>query len=81
MTGQPVQKRSVMIAGHASSVTLEEAFWDELKTIAAQRGQSVNQLVTEIDSGRFGPEGPGSLSSAIRVFVLAWVKAGGPPQP
>jgi len=79
VTGQHVQKRSVMIAGHASSVTLEEAFWAELKTIAAARGLSVNQLVTEIDSGRFGPQAPGSLSSAIRVFVLEWVKTGGPP--
>ncbi|CCG40303.1 conserved hypothetical protein [Magnetospirillum molischianum DSM 120] len=70
-----------MIAGHASSVTLEEAFWDELKQIAADRGQSVNQLVTEIDSGRFGPQAPGSLSSAIRVFVLGWVKEGAPPSP
>ena len=62
-------KRSVVIAGHATSVTLEAAFWDELKTIAEMRSTSVNQLVAEIDSGRNG-----NLSSAIRVFVLTELK-------
>ena len=60
-----LRKRSVMIAGHATSVTLETAFWDELKVIAELRAISLNHLVAEIDSGRTG-----NLSSAIRVFVL-----------
>lgn len=64
-----LRKRSVMIAGHATSVTLETAFWDELKGIAETRGTSLNQLVAEIDSGR-----DGNLSSAIRVFVLGELK-------
>ncbi|MDO8608328.1 MAG: ribbon-helix-helix domain-containing protein [Phaeospirillum sp.] len=63
------RKRSVMIAGHATSVTLEAAFWDELKGIAEARSTSLNHLVTEIDSGRAG-----NLSSAIRVFVLGELK-------
>jgi predicted DNA-binding ribbon-helix-helix protein len=64
-----IAKRSVLIAGHATSITLETAFWDELKTIAEGRGQSLNHLVAEIDSTRTG-----NLSSAIRVFVLAEVQ-------
>jgi len=71
-----VRKGSVTIAGHPSSVTLEEAFWEELRAIALRRQLSVNQLVTEIDSARFGREDPGSLSSAIRVFILADLKGG-----
>ena len=64
MSGHPV-KRSVLIAGHATSVTLEAEFWDCLKEMALSRGQSINQMVAEIDMGRGG-----NLSSAIRVFVL-----------
>ncbi|MDH5748747.1 MAG: ribbon-helix-helix domain-containing protein [Rhodospirillales bacterium] len=60
-----VRKRSVIIAGHETSVSLEAAFWDALKTIAARRKQSLNQIITEIDKTR-----EGNLSSAIRVFVL-----------
>ncbi len=72
--GDRVRKRSVTIAGHPSSVTLEDAFWDALKEIAAGRGLSVNQLVSEIDSHRLDAEGAVSLSSAIRVHVLAWAR-------
>lgn len=61
-----LKKRSIIIAGHASSVSLESEFWDELKTIALRQGVSVNQLVTRIDSERCG-----NLSSAIRVHILA----------
>jgi len=60
-----LKKRSILIAGHATSVTMEPEFWDALKDIAETRGQSINQLVAEIDQGR-----DGNLSSAIRVFVL-----------
>ncbi len=60
-----MKKRSVLIAGHPTSVSLEEEFWDALKAEAAARGVSVNALIEEIDAGRTG-----NLSSAIRVFVL-----------
>ena len=60
-----VRKRSVMIAGHHTSVSLEDAFWQALKQIADARGRSINRLITEIDARRRG-----NLSSAIRVFVL-----------
>jgi predicted DNA-binding ribbon-helix-helix protein len=59
------KKRSVVVAGHRTSVSLENIFWDHLRRIARVRRMSVNELVTEIDRGRNG-----SLSSAIRVFVL-----------
>ena len=62
-----VVKRSVSIAGHRTSVSLEAPFWDALKEIAGRRGASVQQLIGEIDVGR----GAQNLSSAIRVFVLA----------
>ena len=64
-----ISKRSVVIAGHATSVTVETAFWDELKAIADAQSVSLNQLIAEIDSRR-----DGNLSSAIRLFVLAELK-------
>jgi len=69
MTGG-VTKRSVMIAGHRTSVSLEDPFWDALRAIAEARGLSVQALIGEIDAGREGQ----NLSSAIRVFVLAAVR-------
>ncbi len=60
-----IKKRSVVIAGHRTSISLENAFWDALRDLAAARDISVNQLVTEIDRGRRG-----NLSSAIRTHVL-----------
>ncbi|HEY9568951.1 MAG TPA: ribbon-helix-helix domain-containing protein [Thalassobaculum sp.] len=59
------RKRSVTIAGHATSVSMEDAFWRRLSQFAAERGQSVNALVAEIDRGRTT-----NLSSAVRVWVL-----------
>jgi predicted DNA-binding ribbon-helix-helix protein len=58
-------KRSMRIAGHATSVSLEPAFWEALAEIAARRGVPVSQLVAAIDAGRSG-----NLSSALRVFIL-----------
>jgi predicted DNA-binding ribbon-helix-helix protein len=62
-----MQKHSVRIAGHATSITLEAPFWDHLRLIAEKRGQSLSEVITEIDNSR----GNTNLSSAIRVFVLA----------
>ncbi|WP_371418371.1 ribbon-helix-helix domain-containing protein [Methylocapsa sp. S129] len=59
-------KRSLVIAGHRTSISLEETFWRELKALAKRRAQSINALVAEIDANR----GPANLSSAIRVFVF-----------
>ena len=70
MTRAGVIKRSVAIAGHRTSVSLEEPFWTELNAVARARGRSAQSLIAEIDSQR----GPQNLSSAIRVFVLAAVR-------
>ena len=66
-----ITKRSVMIAGHRTSVSLEDPFWTALREIAEARGQSVQALVGAIDAGRGGQ----NLSSALRVFVLGAVRA------
>ncbi len=69
--GQPdaepgrLRKRSVVIAGHRTSVSLENAFWRELRAIAEARGVGMNRLITEIDRTRSG-----NLSSAIRIYIL-----------
>jgi predicted DNA-binding ribbon-helix-helix protein len=63
---QRVIKRSLQIAGHRTSVSLEEIFWSELRTIALTKQKSVAGLVGEIDAAR----GEANLSSALRVFVL-----------
>ncbi len=61
-----VLKRSIVIAGHKTSVSLEDAFWARLKAIAAQRRQTISETVAGIDQGRTHS----NLSSAIRLFVL-----------
>lgn len=62
-----VVKRSVRVAGHLTSVSIEEAFWAGLKAMAEARGTSVNALVAAIDAQRAST----NLSSAIRLAVLA----------
>ena len=59
-------KRSIVIAGHKTSVSLEDAFWKALKEIADGRGITLSDLVSAIDTDRRH----GNLSSAIRLFVL-----------
>jgi predicted DNA-binding ribbon-helix-helix protein len=67
-----VVKRSIVVAGHKTSVSLEEAFWKGLKDIAADRRVTLSDLVGAIDSERQH----GNLSSAIRLFVLEYYQAG-----
>ena len=62
----PVVKRSVVVAGHKTSVSLEDAFWESLKEIAVQRQKSLSELIAAINSERQHD----NLSSAIRLFVL-----------
>lgn len=61
-----MKKRSVNISGHATSVTVEDAFWDQFKMIAARDGVSINALIARIDAERSAE----NLSSALRLFVL-----------
>ena len=71
MTKPMLLKHSVRIAGHATSVSLEPAFWEAFCEIAARRRRSVNALLAEIDAERGG-----NLSSAIRLFVLECCRRG-----
>jgi predicted DNA-binding ribbon-helix-helix protein len=63
-----VVKRSIVIAGHKTSVSLEDAFWNALKEIAGERDATLSDLVASIDTARE----LGNLSSAIRLFVLTY---------
>lgn len=65
-----VRKRSVTIAGHRTSFSLEDAFWEELVGIAQRRGITLAELVVEIDSER-----EGNLSSALRLYILRDLQA------
>ena len=67
-----VIKRSVVVRGHKTSISLEDAFWGGLKEIAQAQGATVTQTVTQIDEARQ----QGNLSSAIRLFVLGHVRNG-----
>ncbi len=59
-----VRKRSVLIAGHATSLSLEQAFWDDLREVARRRGTSLAAIIAGVDAERRG-----NLSSALRLFV------------
>jgi predicted DNA-binding ribbon-helix-helix protein len=65
-----VVKRSVVLAGHKTSVSLEDAFWKSLKEIAGYRHTTLSALLAAIDSDRQH----GNLSSAIRLFVLRFYR-------
>ncbi|QND70029.1 ribbon-helix-helix domain-containing protein [Tardiphaga robiniae] len=65
-----IRKRSVVIGGHKTSVSLEDEFWDSLKEIAAERGQRLFDLINVVAEGR----DRANLSSAIRLFVLNYYK-------
>jgi predicted DNA-binding ribbon-helix-helix protein len=67
----PVVKRSIVIAGHKTSVSLEDAFWKGLKEIANGREMTLSDMVATIDTDRRH----GNLSSAIRLFVLDYYRA------
>ncbi len=65
------EKRSITIAGHATSVSLEPLFWDALKKMAAENEQSVPDLIRQLDAdARLA-----SLSSTLRVAILRWALA------
>ncbi len=71
MTDARPRKRSLTLQGHRTSVSLEDAFWEELQAMAEAREMSVNALVAEIDAARGVSAG---LASAIRVHILAELK-------
>lgn len=66
-----IRKHSATLHGHRTSFSLEDEFWSELNAIAASRAISLAALISEIDDAR-SPES--NLSSALRVYVLQWLK-------
>lgn len=68
---QSLRKRSVTIAGHATSLSLEEEFWRDLRVVARKRALSLNALIASVDTTR-----QGNLSSALRLFVLECYRNG-----
>ena len=68
-----VTKHSLLIAGHSTSISLEDAFWQRLRRVATDRGIGLAALVAGIDAER----GEANLSSAIRVFLLEEAVASG----
>jgi predicted DNA-binding ribbon-helix-helix protein len=70
MTHAGPVKRSVMIAGHATSISLEPIFWDALKQSAAEEGVPLSALVARIDAARTEQREPPNLGSAIRVWLF-----------
>jgi predicted DNA-binding ribbon-helix-helix protein len=70
-TGRRLVKRSILLAGHATSVALEPEFWAELESLAAQRGHRLAALIAEIDAGR----GRRPLASACRLAALHFAKS------
>ena len=71
-----ISKHSATLHGHRTSFSLEEPFWLELKMIAEARAMPLAALIREIDDGR---EAESNLSSALRVYVLAYLKGQVPP--
>jgi len=71
-----LNKHSIVIAGHQTSITLENIFWRQLKKIARADGKSLGSLITEIDQNRTS-----NLSSTIRVYVLKRIQTTSKPSP
>ncbi|MFP3544516.1 ribbon-helix-helix domain-containing protein [Rhizobium sp. SIMBA_035] len=67
-----IRKHSATLHGHRTSFSLEDEFWSELRMIAAARSIPLAALISEIDDGR---DSESNLSSALRLHVLAWLKA------
>jgi predicted DNA-binding ribbon-helix-helix protein len=68
-------KRSVMIAGHATSISLEPVFWDALREAAVEEGVPLSALVARIDAARVEEVAPPNLGSAIRVWLFERARA------
>lgn len=71
MGGAGPIKRSVMVAGHATSVSLEPIFWEALREAAAAEALPLSALVARIDAERVGAEAPVNLASALRTWLFA----------
>ncbi|WP_072384496.1 ribbon-helix-helix domain-containing protein [Novosphingobium sp. NDB2Meth1] len=73
----PPVKRSVEIAGHKTSISLEPLFWDLLRDAAIQEGVPINAIVARIDAERIAAEVPPGLAGAVRLWLAARLAAAG----
>ena len=69
----PPVKRSVEIAGHKTSISLEPLFWELLKQAAAAEAMPINALIAQIDADRIRAETPPGLAGAVRVWLVGWL--------
>ncbi len=69
-----MEKRSVSIAGHRTSISLEQPFWDELSRFATHDGCSIAKLIAAVDRERLTSTTPRNLSSSLRLYVLRRIK-------
>ncbi len=72
MTTQAIEKHSVLLSGHRTSVSVEPEFWQALRDQAAREGRSITAVIEQIDRDR----GPRNLSSAVRLYVLMTLQQG-----
>ena len=72
----PPIKRSIEIAGHKTSISLEPLFWELLKLAAQQDGVPLNAVVARVDAARLGASRPPGLGSALRLWLAARYAAG-----
>jgi predicted DNA-binding ribbon-helix-helix protein len=77
----PPVKRSVEIAGHRTSISLEPLFWDMLRDAAQAEGVPLNALVARIDAARIGAESPPGLAGAVRLWLVARLRGEVSPAP
>jgi predicted DNA-binding ribbon-helix-helix protein len=77
-TDRTIIKRSVVLDGRKTSVSLETGFWEPLKQIAGREGISISRLIERVGNGAGAKQ---NLSSALRVFVLQYVRQHGDPSP
>jgi predicted DNA-binding ribbon-helix-helix protein len=75
------KKRSVTIAGHETSISLEPIFWDALRVASETRGLPINALIAQIDVLRIAADDPPNLASALRIWLLANAPTNSAPAP
>jgi len=77
----PPVKRSVEVAGHRTSISLEPLFWDMLREAAQAEGVPLNSLVARIDAERIGADSAPGLAGAVRLWLVARLRGGREPAP
>ncbi|MGN0929878.1 MAG: ribbon-helix-helix domain-containing protein [Alphaproteobacteria bacterium] len=65
-----LEKHSITLMGHKTSISIEREFWEELQKISKAQNKSINEIISSIDIGKHN----GNLSSSIRVFIIQYLK-------